>query len=121
MTQWWSLIKSVLTTLAKSVLSILGVTATASATDGAIQKKIYALCTATLVFSNEDSNDIIKIVKSLEDAGLFIKDVSEAVGNKEKERKGGFLGMLAATLGASLFGNMLAGKEVMTRTNKRNN
>ena len=42
---------------------------------------------ATLAFSNEDTDDIIKIVKSLEDAGLLIKGVSETVKSKVKEQK----------------------------------
>ena len=45
---------SVLKLLAKSVLVPLGLTAAASATDAAIQKKIYA---TTLVVSNEELND----------------------------------------------------------------
>ena len=55
-------------------------------------------------------NDIIKIVKSLEDSGLLLKGVTETVQNEAKEQKGGFLGMLLGTLGASLLGNNLAGK-----------
>ena len=56
--------------------------------------------------------DIIKIVKSLEDPGLLLKRVRESVQNKAKEQKGGVLSMLLGTLGASLFGNILAGKEM---------
>ena len=55
-------------------------------------------------------NDIIKIVKSLEESGLFIKDVSETIKNEEKEQKGWFLRMLLGTLGASLLGDLLTGK-----------
>ena len=54
--------------------------------------------------------DIMKIVKSLEDSGLLIKCVSKTIQNESKEKKGGFLGMLLSTLGASLLGNMLTGK-----------
>ena len=54
--------------------------------------------------------DIIKIVKSLEDFDLLIKGVSETIQNEAKEQKGGFLSKLLGTLGASLLGNMLAGK-----------
>ena len=63
----------------------------------------------TLVFSNEDLDDIMKIVKSLEGASLLIKGVTETFENEEKELKEGFLGMLAA----SLLGNTLAGKGVV--------
>ena len=64
----------------------------------------------TLIISNNEIEDIIKIVKSLEDSGLLLKGVTETVQNEVKERKGGFLSMLLGTLGASLLGNMLAGK-----------
>ena len=56
--------------------------------------------------------DIIKIVKSLEDSGLLLKGVSETVQNGAKEQKGGFVSMLLGTLGASLLGNILAGKGI---------
>ena len=50
---------------------------------------------------------LMNIVKSLEDYGLLLKGVSEAIQNEAKKQKGGFLGMLLGTLGASLLGNML--------------
>ena len=96
--------------LAKSVLVTLRLTASASATDAAIQKKIYGSNTTTLVFSNENLNDIMKIDKSLEGSGLLITGVSKTVENEVKKQKVGFLDMLAATLGASLLGNLLASK-----------
>ena len=55
-------------------------------------------------------NDVIKIIKSPEESGLLIKGVSETIKNEAKEQKGGFLGMLLGTLGASLLGNLLTGK-----------
>ena len=58
--------------------------------------------------------DIMKIVKSLEDSGLLLKGVSETIQNEVKEQKGGFLSMLLGTLGASILGNMLAGKGINT-------
>ena len=57
--------------------------------------------------------DIIKIVKSLEDSGLLLKWVSETIQNEAKEQKAGFLSMLLGTLGASSLGNTLAGKEIV--------
>ena len=75
---------NVLKPLAKSVLVPLELTAAASATDTAIQKKIFGSGTTTLVFSNEDPNDIMKIVKSLEESGLLIKGVSETIKNEAK-------------------------------------
>ena len=56
--------------------------------------------------------DLIKIVKSLEDSGLLLKGVTESVQNEIKEQKGGFLSMLLGTLGASLLENLLAGKGI---------
>ena len=47
---------------------------------------------------------------------MLIKGVSEAVENEVKEQKGGFLGMLAATLSSNLLENMLAGKGVVSGT-----
>ena len=55
-------------------------------------------------------DDLIKIVKSLEDSGLLLKGVTELVQNEVREQKGGFLSMLLGTLGASLLGNLLTGK-----------
>ena len=65
---------------------------------------------ATLILSNEDMNDIMKIVKSLKKTGLLIKSVSETIKNEAKEQKGRFFSMLLGTLGASLLGNLLTCK-----------
>ena len=64
----------------------------------------------TLIISNKEMEDIVKIAKSLEDSGLLIKVVSETIKNEAKEQKGEFLGMLLGSLGASLLGNLLTGK-----------
>ena len=64
----------------------------------------------TLIISNEEMNDIMKIVKSIEESGLFIKGISETMKNEAKEQKGGFLAMLLGTLGASLLRNLLTDK-----------
>ena len=61
--------------------------AAASKTYAAIQKNILGPGTVILVFSNEDLNDIMKIVKSLEESSLLIKGVSETIGNKKKQIK----------------------------------
>ena len=66
----------------------------------------------TLVISNNEIDDIIKIVKSLEDSSLLLKGVTETARNEGKEKKGGFLSMLLGTLGASLLGNLLIGKGI---------
>ena len=105
--------KNVITPLAKSALIHLGLTAAAaSAVDAAIHKKILGSGNTTLIISNKDIEDLIKIVKSLEDSGLLLKGVTELVQNEVKQQKGGFLSMLLGTLGASLLGNLLTGKGV---------
>ena len=97
--------------LAKSVLIPLGLTAAAAAADAGIHKKILRSGnTTTLIISNDEIEDIIKIVKSLEDSGLLLKGVTETVQNEVKEQKGVFLSMLLGTLSASLLGNLLTGK-----------
>ena len=55
-------------------------------------------------------NDIMKIVKSLEKSSLLIKGVSKTIKSEAEEQKGGFIGMLLGTLGASLLGNLLTDK-----------
>ena len=104
------LTKNLLKPLAKSVLIPLGLTAAASATDAAIHKKMFGSGTTTLIILNEEMNDIMEIVKSLEESGLLIKGVRETIKNKAKGQKGGLLGMLLGTLGARLLGNLLTGK-----------
>ena len=63
--------------------------------------------------------DIIKIVKSLEDSSLLLKGFSKTVQNEAKEQKGGFLSMLLGTLGARFLGNILAGKGVIATSQGR--
>ena len=97
--------------LLKSVvkpLGMLGLTAAASATDAAINKKILGSGNhTTLIISNDDMQDLLKIVKSLEDSGILLNGITETVKNEVKEQKGGFLSMLLGTLGASLLGDLL--------------
>ena len=57
--------------------------------------------------------DLLKIVKSLENSGLLLDEITETVKNEVKEQKGGFLSMLLGTLGAGLLGNMLVGRGVI--------
>ena len=115
------LMKSVIKPLAKNVLVPLGVTAAASAADAGIHKKIlgsgkHRLDLAlphnntTLIISNDETDDVLKIVKSLEDSGILLKGVGETIQNEAKEQRGGFLSMLLGTLGASLLGDLLTKK-----------
>ena len=87
-----------------------------SAIDGSIQKKkkkMHGSGTTTLVISNDELNGIMKIIKSLENSGIFLKGVTKTIKNQTKEQKGGFLSMLLGTLGASLLGNLLLGKRFL--------
>ena len=83
------LMKSVIKPLAKSVLVPLGLTAAASAADAGIDKTILGSGhNTTLVISNDELKDILKIVKSLEDSGILLKGVSETIKSEAKEQKG---------------------------------
>ena len=105
------LMKSIITPLAKSELIPLGLTAATSAADAGIHKKILgSVNDTTTIISNNEIEDLIKIVKLLEDSDFLLKGVTELVQNEIKEQKGGFLSMLLGTLGASLLGNLLTGK-----------
>ena len=99
--------------LAKNILAPLGITAAASAIDAGIQNKIYGSGTTTLIISNEEMNDIMKITQALEDSNILLKGVTNTIKNETKEQKGGFLSMLLGTLGASLLGNLLTGKGIV--------
>ena len=98
---------------AKNVLAPLGITAAASAIDAGIQKQIHGSGTTTLIISNEEMNDIMKIIKALEDSNILLKGVTKTIKNETKVQKGGFLGMLLRTLETSLLGNLLKGKGIV--------
>ena len=83
-----SLLKSVI-----KPLGLLGLIAASSAIDSSVQKRIYGSGTTTLVISNEEMNDIMKIV--------------QAIKNETKEQKGGFLSMILGTLEVNLLGGLL--------------
>ena len=74
--------------LAKNVLVPLGLSATMSAIDGSIKKKMFGSGITTLIISNDEMDDILKIVKSLESSGLLLKGVSETIQHEAKEQRG---------------------------------
>ena len=94
--------------LAKNVLAPLGLSAAMSSVDGSIKKKMLGSGTTTLIISNDEMDDILKIVKSLENSDALLKGVSETIQHEAKELRGGFLSMVLATLGASLLGDILS-------------
>ena len=105
------LMKSVIKPLDKNVLIPLGLTAAASAADAGIHKKILGSGhnnNTTLIISKDEMDDILKIVKSLEDSGVLLKGVRETIQHEAKKQRGGFLSMLLDTLGASLLGDILS-------------
>ena len=105
--------------LSKHVLVPLGITAAGSAIDALIQKKIYGSGTTTLIISNEEMNDIMKIFQALEYSNILLKGVTKTIKNETKYQKGGFLSMLLGTLAASLLGNLLAGIVRASSGNKK--
>ena len=110
MTTHLPLMKSVLTPLTKSVLLPLGLSVGMSASDADVQKKIYGSGSTALIISNEEMEDVIEIVTSLEESELPIKGISETNKNETKEQKGRLLSMLLGTLAASMLGSALTGR-----------
>ena len=127
------LIKKVIKPLAKSVLIPLRLTAPASAADAEIHKKILGSVhrpssssalpyhpsssashnnNTILIISNDEMKNIIKIVNFLENSSLLPKGVSQSIQIEAKEPRGRFLSMSLGSLGASLLGNILAGKGI---------
>ena len=76
--------------LAKTVSAPVLITAAASAIDAGIQNKIHRSGTTTLIISNEEINDIIKIIQALEDSNILLKGVTKIIKNEAKEQKGEF-------------------------------
>ena len=113
--------KNALKPLAKNVLIPSRLKAVASARDAAIHKKIFRSGTrpsdlakqTTLLISNEEMNDILKVVKSREESSLLIKGVSEIIKNETRERLGGYFSILLGKLNASLLGSFLTGRSTI--------
>ena len=99
---------------AKNILAPPGLTAAMSAIDGNIQKKSHG-SGVKLIIEQEDMNDIMKIIKALENSGILLKGVSKTIKDETKEQRCGFLSMLLVTLGASLLGNLLTGGKGIMR------
>ena len=93
-----SILARFLPKLIKPALS-LGLSAAMSATDAAIQKKMYGSGTKTLEFSNKDLDDMTKIAKALEDSDVLMKGVTKTLKNDIK--RGGALPLIPMLLGTS--------------------
>ena len=83
--------------LAKNVLRLLGIAATASAIDAGIQKKIHGSATTALIVPNEEMNDIMKVIQAIDDSNILLKGVTKTIKNKTKIQKQEFLSMLLGT------------------------
>ena len=77
------------------------------------KKYIYGFGPTTSIISNEEMNDIMKVVQALEYFNILLKGVTKAVRNETKEQGGGFLGTLVGTLGSILVGNFLSEEEIV--------
>ena len=69
--------------------------------------------TTDLIISNEETNDIMKIIQALKDSNILLNGVTKTIKNETQAQKGGFLSMLLGTSGANLLGNLLAGKRIV--------
>ena len=98
--------------LAKNILAPLGITVAELNYYARIKKKIHVFGTTILIILKEEPNGIMKVVQALEHSNILLTGITKTIENETKERKGEFLGMLLRTLGASLLGNMLAGKGI---------
>ena len=104
---------------AETLLTPLGITASSSAIDSGIQKKIHGSGTTNLITSKKEMNDIKKIVQALEYSNLLLKGATKTIENETKEQKAGFLEILLGALGASLLGNMITGKGMLRAVYER--
>ena len=99
--------------LAKNILAPLAITAATLAIDAGTQKKIHGSGATTLIISNKEMNDIMKIVEALQDSNTLFKWVTKTIRNKIKEQNGGSLGVSVGTLGAILLESLLTGKGIV--------
>ena len=76
--------------LAKNILTPVGILAAASAIDAEVEKKIHGSGDTTLIVSNDELYDIMKIVQALEDSNILLKGVTKTIKNKTKEQKEDF-------------------------------
>ena len=86
--------KSILKSLPKSILIPLGLIAAASAADAGIHKKNSLFKNAkqtTLIISNEEMVDIMKIIKCLEESGLLVEVLAKQLNMKQKNKKVDFI------------------------------
>ena len=96
--------------VAKTILTPLRITASASLVDAGIQKKTHGSGTRILIILNEEINETSKTLQDFEDSNTLLNGITKMIENETREQKGGILGMSFGTLGASLLENMLTGE-----------
>ena len=74
----------------KKFLALLQITAAASAIDAGIQKKVHGSRTTTLIISNEEMNEILKIVQALGDSNILLKRITKTINTETKEENAEF-------------------------------
>ena len=74
----------------KKFLALLQITAAASAIDAGIQKKVHGSRTMTLIISNEEMNEILKIVQALGDSNILLKRITKTINTETKEENAEF-------------------------------
>ena len=99
--------------LAKNILAPLGKTAALQQLMQRFKQKVHGSRNTTLIFSNEEMNDIMKSVQALEASNILLKGVTKVIKNERKEQKERFLSMLLGALGPSLSGNLLSEKGIV--------
>ena len=112
LSKWAGPLMKVVVPLAKNILALLGIAAAASATDAGIQKKTWFWDNYFNNFKQKMNVTQWKLFKPLKIL-IFYWRVTERIRNETKEQKGGFLGMLLGSLGASLLGNLLVEKVIV--------
>ena len=102
--------------LGKNILTPLGLNAAMSATDAAIQRKMYGSGLDDLVnilkISHSGLNDMMKIVKVLGDSDILPKGITRTTKNEVKSQRGGFVTALLGGLASSLLGDVLFGSGI---------
>ena len=76
--------KVVVVPFAKNILAPLEITEAASPIDAEIQEKMHGFRTITLIISNKEMSDLMKIVQALEDSNILLKGVTKTIRNKTK-------------------------------------
>ena len=92
-------------------MAFLGLSAASSLIDNNISKRVHGGRT-TLLFLDEDINDIMKIVQAPEDSDILVKGVTKTIKNNIKNQSGSGIGLLAGLLGSTISSSLISGKGI---------